>query len=549
MIDPTYTDTVTVGGVQSSYRFSAFPNPTQSLAASGSGTGSGLQSLQSLILALNFEDSSGTDYDISGATATLYVTANQDPDYDPVNLGSGVLSASVSTTDTVTFTVAKDQIPNDLGAYGRTAAGNAKFYVILEDADTYLEFYEGVNVYDTQHGGTGGSAPNANVVRKNNLGVVIDTLNTPPGSPATNDAYLVDTSPTGAWLTPTDLSNNLVIYNGAAWVATAPQEGDFLFDKDSDVQRRYDASSRATEDGPPFDDANPLVKDTADATKLLRVDVGAITTATTRVLTIPDQDIDLTPGTGSFATEAEGGLAATAMQNLVDDTTPQAGGDISMNSNMMQWSKGADVVSATALALGTDGNEFDITGTTAITSINTVAVGTVAILHFDGILTFTHHATDLILPGAANITTAAGDIAFMYEYATGDWRCISYQVAATAPGGGGAGGGLLTSDNDDKTGNYTIVAGDIDAGTKKRITLTSGASADSTFTLDVSLFSDASEAIQFKNESAYLLKIEVSNTGTMTFNDNVTEIVISKGDGILVICGDTSTNADVIAGG
>ena len=332
MIDPTYTDTVTVGGVQSSYRFSAFPNPTQSLAASGSGTGSGLQSLQSLILALNFEDSSGTDYDISGATATLYVTANQDPDYDPVNLGSGVLSASVSTTDTVTFTVAKDQIPNDLGAYGRTAAGNAKFYVILEDADTYLEFYEGVNVYDTQHGGTGGSAPNANVVRKNNLGVVIDTLNTPPGSPATNDAYLVDTSPTGAWLTPTDLSNNLVIYNGAAWVATAPQEGDFLFDKDSDVQRRYDGSSWATEDGSPFDDANPLVKDTADATKLLRVDVGAITTATTRVLTIPDQDIDLTPGTGSFATEAEGGLAATAMQNLVDDTTPQAGGDISMNS-------------------------------------------------------------------------------------------------------------------------------------------------------------------------------------------------------------------------
>src|SRR5574343_1836492 len=35
-----------------------------------------------------------------------------------------------------------------------------------------------------------------------------------------------------------------------------------------------------------------------------------------------------------------------------------------------KWAKGADVASANALALGTDGNYFDITGTTTITSIN-----------------------------------------------------------------------------------------------------------------------------------------------------------------------------------
>lgn len=93
-------------------------------------------------------------------------------------------------------------------------------------------------------------------------------------------------------------------------------------------------------------------------------------------------------------------------------------------------SKGADIASATALTLGTDGNSFDVTGTTTITSIATVGVGTHVTLQFDGILTLTHHATDLILPSGANITTAAGDIAVFYEYATGDWRCVSYSKAS-----------------------------------------------------------------------------------------------------------------------
>jgi len=96
------------------------------------------------------------------------------------------------------------------------------------------------------------------------------------------------------------------------------------------------------------------------------------------------------------------------------------------------WTKGADVASANALTLG-DGNYFDITGTTAITSIGTKGVGTVVKLHFDAALTLTHHATDLILPGGANITTAAGDEAEFVEYATGDWRCTNFSVAAATP--------------------------------------------------------------------------------------------------------------------
>jgi len=109
-------------------------------------------------------------------------------------------------------------------------------------------------------------------------------------------------------------------------------------------------------------------------------------------------------------------------------------------SDYFQLTKGADISSATSLTLGTDGNAFDVTGTTTITSIATQGIGSHITLHFDGALTFTHHSTNLILPGAASITTAAGDIAVMYEYASADWRCVSYTKASGAAvvAGGGA---------------------------------------------------------------------------------------------------------------
>lgn len=93
------------------------------------------------------------------------------------------------------------------------------------------------------------------------------------------------------------------------------------------------------------------------------------------------------------------------------------------------WAKGADIASAATLVLGTDGNYFDVTGTTTITAIATWASTGPVKLHFDGALTLTHHATDLVLPGGANITTAAGDEAEFVEYASGDWRCTVYTRA------------------------------------------------------------------------------------------------------------------------
>lgn len=93
-----------------------------------------------------------------------------------------------------------------------------------------------------------------------------------------------------------------------------------------------------------------------------------------------------------------------------------------------QWSKGADIASATTLVLGTDGNYFDVTGTTAITAI-TVAAGTPFMLQFDGVLTLTHHATNLNLPGGSNIITSAGDRAICFAEAANQVRVLDYVFA------------------------------------------------------------------------------------------------------------------------
>jgi len=107
-----------------------------------------------------------------------------------------------------------------------------------------------------------------------------------------------------------------------------------------------------------------------------------------------------------------------------DEFLVLAGGNA--EGTQFNWLKGADVASAAALDLGTDGNSFNITGTTTITSVNTLGIGTLVVLKFDDVLTLTHDATNLILPGAADIVTAAGDVAVMWEYASGDWQCVGY---------------------------------------------------------------------------------------------------------------------------
>ena len=112
-----------------------------------------------------------------------------------------------------------------------------------------------------------------------------------------------------------------------------------------------------------------------------------------------------------------------------------------------------DVASATTTDIGAAASQnVRVTGTTTITGLGTAAAGIFRRVRFAGILTLTQNATSLILPGAASITTAAGDIAEFISEGSGNWRCVRYQYSAFR----GNGGVVETGSNAD--GEYTKFA-------------------------------------------------------------------------------------------
>ena len=143
--------------------------------------------------------------------------------------------------------------------------------------------------------------------------------------------------------------------------------------------------------------------------------------------------------------------------------------------------KGGDIASASPLVIDTDGEYFDVTGTTGFTAM-TVAANKQFTLQFDGALTMTHHATNLDLPGEANITTAAGDVAVFQSTAANQVQCINYMRADGTPIVGGATATLgffehthTISSNLTITTNYNAIsAGPITIDTGYSVTVPTG---------------------------------------------------------------------------
>ncbi len=95
-----------------------------------------------------------------------------------------------------------------------------------------------------------------------------------------------------------------------------------------------------------------------------------------------------------------------------------------------------NIASGGTTDLGTStSNNVLITGTTTITSFGSSASlqSPIYFVRFSGALTLTHNATSLIIPGAANITTAAGDAGIVEYLGSGNWRVISYVKASGLP--------------------------------------------------------------------------------------------------------------------
>lgn len=96
--------------------------------------------------------------------------------------------------------------------------------------------------------------------------------------------------------------------------------------------------------------------------------------------------------------------------------------------------KGTDIPSANSLDLGAaDGDFVHITGATTINTLGIAPAGAIRTVRFMGALQLTHGGASIILPGAANITTAANDVAIFRSLGGNVWLAISYQRANGRP--------------------------------------------------------------------------------------------------------------------
>lgn len=197
--------------------------------------------------------------------------------------------------------------------------------------------------------------------------------------------------------------------------------------------------------------------------------------------------------------------SSTSSSNQPDTSDPVGPDKLAQNLQVIQsvmraaFAGDGTIASATTTDLSTvNDGDIAVTGTTTITGFGTLTAGIKKVLTFSGALTLTYNATSLILPGAANITTAAGDVAIMRSLGSGNWKCISYQRAANlyAVSGNNAditsmtalttinrtGGTAIkgTNTNDDAAAGYVGEAITSTIATGSAVSLTTGVTANVT---------------------------------------------------------------------
>jgi hypothetical protein len=214
-------------------------------------------------------------------------------------------------------------LPSFDGTGGKTLQDSG-----IAAADVYRSGGTDVPLVD---GGTGASTASG---ARTNLGLVIGTnvqawstvLDGTTAAFTTSDETKLDGIETGADVTDaTNVDAAGAVMNSDASTASMS----FVVDEDTmssdsatkvPTQQSVKAYVDANAGGAslPVDDTTAIVRDPVDNTKLARLDVGAVTTGTTRTVTIPDRDVDLSSG-GTFAENSHNHAASEITSGTLTD--------------------------------------------------------------------------------------------------------------------------------------------------------------------------------------------------------------------------------------
>lgn len=199
----------------------------------------------------------------------------------------------------------------------------------------------------------------------------------------------------------------------------------------SDTQVQYNSS------GVLAGSANLTFNGTVLTAYTLKASTGGVvfpdntTQTTAAVTTIPagsDTQVQFNDG-GAFG--GDSGLTFNKTTNVLTSAGATFTGTAAMSAAAFNGAVRVDVASATTTDIGAViSNYVRITGTAAITGLGTITSGVYRDVVFAGALTLTYNATSLILPGGANISTAAGDTAGFISDGAGNWRCLWYTRAS-----------------------------------------------------------------------------------------------------------------------
>ena len=178
-------------------------------------------------------------------------------------------------------------------------------------------------------------------------------------------------------------------------------------------------------------------------------------------------------------TASSNGPAGTDDRSTADDGLRQSYAFIKQLVSL-----GSNIASATTITPPSTGSVFNITGTTTITTIASTYSwdGRVITLIFADAVLLTH-SSNLALPGAVSLTTAANTVAQFVQTASGAWRCDFYTRADAKVHDSSANPftvGFLEVPQNSKSTAYTTVLADA----SKHLLHPSADTSARTFTID-----------------------------------------------------------------